>query len=184
MVNKAADKAKSHNIFYILSSAGIDRRLEKSKDHISNYSPNIPESTMLDSKNYQSQTHVAKDLFNSTMPKQFNRSPIRNKNFTSTPKSTKHGKSHAIKLGTKNSSRKRRTEKRKNDILKVIFNCIKRNEERMSLTQRSLFSNVINEQIMESSTGLSDKLTRAIQTYNEKLQRELINHINLKLKIA
>lgn len=36
---KAADKAKSQSIFYMISSAAIDRRMKVSKDQIANFSP-------------------------------------------------------------------------------------------------------------------------------------------------
>ena len=68
--------------------------------------------------------------------------------------------------------------------MKVAFNCIQRNENRMNLAQKSIFSNLINEEILDKSSGIYDKLNRAIHTYNDRLKKELINHVNLKLKIA
>ena len=94
------------------------------------------------------------------------------------------GNSKTKRSGLRQSSKVRGSEKRKNEILKVIFSWIKRNEDRMNIAQRSVFSNLINEEIMESSTGLYEKISRAVQTYNDKLKKELINHVNLKLKIA
>jgi len=68
--------------------------------------------------------------------------------------------------------------------MKVVFNCIKRNENRMNLAQKSIFSNLVSEEIMDNSSGIYNKLGRAIDTYNERLKKELVNHVNLKLKIA
>jgi hypothetical protein len=77
-----------------------------------------------------------------------------------------------------------RSIKQTDNITKVINNCIERNEERMNIAQKSLFSALINEEIMNISTGLYEKLNRAVQTYNDRLKKEIVNHVNLKLKIA
>lgn len=189
---KASDKAKSHSIFYMISSAGIDKRLKKSKDHVSDYSPNLnmQDNTISSSvSKYDTEIpNVKKNLFNSTMPRSNqSRTPGRSKNTSHTPtRSSKVERDESkTKVSIKHSGKKQhKSEKRKNDILKVIHNCIKRNEDRMNIAQRTLFTNMINDEILESSTGLYEKLSRAIHTYNDKLQKELITHINLKLQIS
>ena len=198
---KAADKAKSHSIFYMLSSAGIDKRLQNSKDQDSDYSPNIPENTMSDPnmmKNYESESNVVRNLFSSTMPAPLDKSPSRSNYKTSTPnrsnrslrnKSTSKPREKDAQIGSKSpystkSSTKNMSTKRKNEVLKVIYSCIKRNETRMNLSQRSVFTNLINDELLDATNSLYDKLNRAIHTYNQKLQAELVNHINLKLKIV
>lgn len=82
------------------------------------------------------------------------------------------------------TGRNNKNKKKKENIMKVVFNWIKRNENRMNLAQKSIFSNLISEKIMDNSSGIYRKLGRAIDTYNERLKKELINHVNLKLKIA
>lgn len=119
--------------------------------------------------------------FNSTLPRKagdVNHNKIK-------PYKTLNRSSVSKDFKNKTPNRKSKySEKKRDDIMKTIYNSIKRNEERMNLAQKNLFSNMINEEIIESSNGLYEKLDRAIHTYNEKLQNELVNHINLSLKIA
>ena len=210
---KAIDKAKSQNIFFLLSSAGIDLRMKQSKNHLSELSPmreindsatksspkrsqrnsavksgrkqNSPTKIRNNSKNDEFKNQLKyKDIdFNSTMPRKVDDinaniiKPYSSLKRVDKPKEDKRKQS-------KTPLRQKYSEKKKEDILKTIYNSIKRNEERMNLAQKNLFSNMINEELLENSNGLYEKLDRAINTYNEKLQKELVNHINLKLKIA
>ena len=118
------------------------------------------------------------------MPRQrsANRSSLARK---ATPNRTKNTPRVNKRIPSKSPSKKGKSSaKRENNIMKVVHNCLKRNEQRMNLAQKSIFSNLIKDEIMDKSKGIYDKLNRAIQTYNERLKKELVNHVNLKLRIA
>ena len=105
---------------------------------------------------------IKESEFNSTLPRKvedINHNKIK-------PYSTISKSSASKDLISKTPKKKSKySEKKKEDIMKTIYNSIKRNEERMNLAQKNLFSNMINEEILESSNGLYEKLDRAIHTY-------------------
>lgn len=63
---KATDKAKTQSVFYMLSSAGIDKRMKQSKDQLSGFSPDRFAKDEL-AQSYQ--TAPNRDLMHSSIKK-------------------------------------------------------------------------------------------------------------------
>ncbi|CAI2386245.1 unnamed protein product [Moneuplotes crassus] len=186
---RAVDKAKSQGIFYMLSSAAIDQRMMQSNDQVNQI---IPDSELesFDKSNFQTEPEkypgcgsVKKELFNSTMPKQKSANRM-SRSRSKTPSRVSRTPTRVQSQVTPKSNFKVKKSNKKDTIMKVIYNSIKRNEDRMNLAQKSIFSTLVQEEVMDSTSGIFEKLNRAIVTYNEKIKKELVNHVNLKLKIA
>lgn len=63
---KAVDKAKNQSVFYMLSSAGVDKRMKQSKDQYSGFSP---ERFVKDEFAQSYQTAPNRDLMQSSIKK-------------------------------------------------------------------------------------------------------------------
>ncbi|CAI2385934.1 unnamed protein product [Moneuplotes crassus] len=176
---QAIDKAKSHKIFYMLSQSAVEQNRAQLEVNDERILPDL-EIESLHKSGFKAEfvqdpdcSSIKKELFNSPELVQDHPEEQTKAHYTNPKPSI-----------NKSPISKRKRAEREQNVKKVIQSSIKRNAERMNVAQKSVFSALIQEEILESSNRIFQKLYRSILTSNDKLKQELVSHVDLKLKVA